>query len=397
MRLEDILNRIVEITGDLLQMPVCSVFLLNQDDELVLSSNVGLEPELIGKARYRPGEGLPGWVIMTGEVLALPDVSRDPRFMPLDSDLEKEYPACLCAPLRIQEEVIGALSIRGPGTPLIDRQQGLLLETVSKMVAIVVEKGRLYHDMVQARELAAVALSLSGTAHYIKNIMFTTQIAEASIDRAIDKDRPIGDIVTFWRSLKDANREITKLVGNMLNYCRDEQPSYQEVDANALATRIADDIRAEAAERDVTLIVELDETIPPVQLNESAIHDALLNLLTNAVDAIPDEAPGHVWLRTNRLPDQNNFHLQVADDGIGIPESVGDRIFTLFFSTKGEEGTGIGLASTRKIIERHGGTIEYNSTEGEGTVFDVYLPLVPPSGHLTTDNTPAIQAATQTD
>jgi signal transduction histidine kinase len=375
MRLDDILDRIVAITADLMDMPVCSVYLVDADNRLVLRSTVGLEPDLAGRTTLAFGEGLPGWVVMTGEALALPDVSRDPRFKPLESELEKDFRSCLCAPLRIQEEVIGALSLRGTVARQPDQQRRLILQTVCKMVAIVIEKARMYQDMIAARELAAVAVSLSGTAHYIKNIMFTTQIAEATIDKALADGTPLKEVGASWQALKEANQEISKMVGNMLNYCRDERPNYSEVDLQQLTSTVLDSLAPLAARRNITVVREFDQEIPNVEIDRTAMHDALLNLVTNGMDAIPPGQPGTVWVRIQRLGGQKNLQIEIADNGTGIPDAVRDKIFNLFFTTKGQGGSGIGLSSTRKIIERHNGTIEFDSTPGEGTCFRIFLPL----------------------
>lgn len=380
MRLEDILNRIVRITADLMGMPACSIYLLNEKGALVLRSNVGFEPELVGNMAFAPGEGIPGWVATENRLLALPDAALDTRFKPMESVMERDYRSYLGAPLRIQEEVIGVLTVRGTSVMQFESRQCLVLETVCKMIAIVIEKGRMYQEMIQARELAAVAVSLSGTAHFIKNVMFTTQVAEATIDKAVHEKAPIEIIGTAWRAMKESNRQIAKMVGNMLNYCRDESPRYERVNVNGLIADIVERLRATADRHAVTIHAELDASLPEAYLDAHLVRDALLNLITNGIDAVPSGRGGGVWVRTYRMDGQNNFRIEVSDNGAGIPAGIRAKVFNLFFSTKGESGSGIGLASTRKVIERHGGTIEFDSTEGAGTRFDVFLPLTPPAG-----------------
>ena len=377
MRLEDILDRIVGITSQLMEAPSCSIYLLDAHERtLVLRSSNGLEPEWVGKARFAPGEGIPGWVFVTGEVLALHDAARDPRFHPIaGSVLESSYRGYLCAPLRIQEEIVGVVTVRSTDARNFDRRDSLLMETVCKMIAIVIEKARMYHDMIRARELAAVAVSLSGTAHFIKNIMFTTQVAQATIDRVVAERDEFDRARSAWHSLKEANRQISKLVGNMLNYCREDKPVYESVDINAMIRELAASVYEAANSRRVQITLELDTSLPRVELDVDAIRDALLNLVTNGIDAIPAGRGGSVWIRSFRLHDQNNFRIEVADNGSGIADDIRDKIFNLFFTTKGEGGSGIGLASTRKIVERHNGTIDLASTPDSGTCFTLHLPL----------------------
>ena len=98
----------------------------------------------------------------------------------------------------------------------------------------------------------------------------------------------------------------------------------------------------------------------------------MLNLLTNAIDAL-DEDGGEVKIST-RSQGENEVLITVEDNGAGMPEKIRQRIFDVFFSTKGSQGTGLGLAVTKKIIEEHGGDIEAESTPGQGTKFTIKLP-----------------------
>src|SRR5690606_17082480 len=115
--------------------------------------------------------------------------------------------------------------------------------------------------------------------------------------------------------------------------------------------------------------------IPTVQFDKEALTDALLNLVLNALDAIPDDRMGEVRIRTKLQRDKGRVELDVEDNGDGVPDEVRHRIFNLFFSTKGKGGTGIGLAVTRKIILEHGGDIWFESEAGHGTRFVFTLPV----------------------
>ena len=377
MRLEDILNRIAAITADLMDVPICSIFLLNKAGNLVLRSNVGFEPELVDAAFFPPGVGIPGWVVQHGQVVSLADATTDPRFAPIGSLREKDTRAYLCAPLRIQDEIIGVLTARSFRVYNFSTEDRAVFLTVSKMIAIVVEKARMYHEKIEAQNLAAIAVSLSGIAHYIKNVMFTTQIAQHTLDRGMQQMNPSEPVSRAWEMLKDSNRKIQKLVADLLGYSREKARILEMVDLNGMIRTLADSLRDQAQKRRIRLVLELDATLKPVRLDGNAINDVLLNLLTNAMDALPDERGGTVTVRTFRIPDQNNLRIDVIDDGRGIPPEARHKIFHLFFTTKGEGGSGIGLAASRKIVEQHGGTIAFAPAETGGTRFTVHLPLQP--------------------
>jgi signal transduction histidine kinase len=378
MLLDDILSRIVHITSNLMDVPVCSLYLFDDDhQQIIMRSNVGFESELIGRASFALGEGIPGWVASTGEVIATDDASAHPQYAPLSSSLELDVRAYLCAPLRIQEEIVGVLTARKKEIHSFTHDEVLFFETVCKQAAIVIEKARMHEQMIQAERLAAVAVSLTGVAHYIKNVLFTMQGGEHLVAQGLTQ----GDLSHTregWQVLKRANRKIRGLVENILNYCRQSEPERQRVPLNAMIDEMLQAIQETARERGVDLQRALDPEIGDVWIEPESFYDALLNLITNGMEAIGQDEGGEVVVSTHRLDQRNQVRIEVSDSGHGIPPENRAKIFNLFFTTRGKQGTGIGLAATRKIIEEHGGTIELDNHQERGTRFIIHLPIQPP-------------------
>jgi signal transduction histidine kinase len=375
MLLEDILARIVRIAADLMDAPICSVYLLQEDGSLLVRSNVGSEEETRGHVTLGWGKGIPGWVARNGQLIALPDATLDPRYNAMLSPFELGCRAYICAPLRIQEEIIGVMTVRKREEYTFSAQECMLFETVCKQVAIVLEKSRMYSQKLKADQLAAVAVSMSGIAHYIKNVLFTSQIGERQVELGLQEGGDIRRAREGWKSLHEATGKIRKLVESMLNYCRSTQPELKPVNLNQMVDDIVRNVRDQADHRHVRIKVELDHDLDRIKLEPDSMYDALLNLVTNGIDAITEKSDGQLVIRTERLPGQSSFKIEVIDNGAGIPEDIRGKVFNLFFSTKGQKGTGIGLSATRKVIEDHGGTIKFDSTVGQGTKFTVYLPL----------------------
>ncbi|MCX7044317.1 MAG: ATP-binding protein [Candidatus Sumerlaeota bacterium] len=110
--------------------------------------------------------------------------------------------------------------------------------------------------------------------------------------------------------------------------------------------------------------------------DNDALYNAVLNLVTNAFDAVESKGGGNVRVALRQDPiSPSQLMLSVADNGPGIPLEIQQKIFQLFFSTKGRNGTGIGLAATKKIVEEIGGSIALDSQPGEGATFTLYLPV----------------------
>ena len=113
--------------------------------------------------------------------------------------------------------------------------------------------------------------------------------------------------------------------------------------------------------------------MPPIPIDGNAIHQAVMNLLGNALDAAPAKT-GVVTLRTRFLAESHEAQIAVSDNGPGISPERHEELFEAFHSTKGQRGTGLGLAVTRKIVEEHGGRIEVRSEPKQGATFIITLP-----------------------
>jgi signal transduction histidine kinase len=179
-----------------------------------------------------------------------------------------------------------------------------------------------------------------------------------------------------WEVLQRGNRKIASLVENMLNYSRKLELAFEKHNINSVIFDILHQIDDSAVERGVAIIPETHRELPQVEIDYDRMYDALLNLISNAIDAIPaDRNNGLVQVKTRLSADGKYVEAEIKDNGTGIsPENQG-KIFNLFFTTKGDRGSGIGLAVTRKVIEEHEGRILLESAVGKGSTFTVQIPV----------------------
>lgn len=374
--LDGVLERIAAITAELMQMPICSIYLIEEDEILRKRSNVGLKTALSRQATFKVGEGIPGWVALHGEFIALADITKDPRYANHPSPIMTPH-AYICAPLRSKERVLGVLSARARSIKEFTATECRVFETVAQMIAQVIRAQRLVEERLRNQHLTAVVTSLSGIAHYVKNVMFTEAVAEKTVGRVIEGENSLEKIQPAWRNLKRANQRIRKLVEDMLTYSRERDPQLEATDLEAMVRGTVEDLHDHAAKHNVSVDVDVDPGVGTVHLDPSIVSDVLLNLITNAIDAIPQDRTGHVCVRTRSLSGGETYAIEVQDNGAGIPPDVQDKIFTLFFSTKGGGGTGIGLAATRKAVEKLGGEVSFTTKQNEGSLFRVVLPRMP--------------------
>ncbi len=238
---------------------------------------------------------------------------------------------------------------------------------------------RLEAELLQSERLAAVGQTVAGMAHCIKNILHGLKGGSYMIDVGLARDDR-EKLQSGWRMVQRNINRTSDLVLDLLSYSKDREPEYAPCDPNEVAEEVCALVRPEADESGVALACELDPAVGRVAMDARTIHRCLLNLLSNAVDACAfDEDIGkhHRAVVRTMMASDGRIRFEVEDNGAGMTESVKQRLFTSFFSTKGSRGTGLGLLVTRKLIEAHGGTIEVVSELGRGTRFTFYLPFFP--------------------
>jgi len=172
----------------------------------------------------------------------------------------------------------------------------------------------------------------------------------------------------------DRNMEkIYNLSTNLLAYSRPRTPPLEMVNPRKIIDECLELIAPMANEKGVMAIADVDPDLPAIPIDPDGLHQVVMNLLTNALDAVqPQEGLIRVGCRYD--PEERSTILEVIDNGPGIAPSILPHLFEIFHSTKGNRGTGLGLAVARKIVDEHEGRISASNRAGEGTVFTVTLP-----------------------
>ena len=236
---------------------------------------------------------------------------------------------------------------------------------------------RLEHELLKAERLAAVGQTVAGLAHGLKNILHGLKGGSYLVDLGLKKD-DTAKLKSGWDMIKRNIGRTSELVLDLLTYSKEREPEFEDCFPNEIAADVADLLAEKAQESRVEIKKSLDPAISQVSMDPRIIHNALLNLMTNAIDAcLFDEDTGKKWqvAIVTTLEDDNDIRFDVSDNGAGMSQEVRERLFTSFFSTKGHRGTGLGLMVTRKLVEEHGGRIDVISAPGKGTTFTIHLPF----------------------
>jgi two-component system NtrC family sensor kinase len=164
-----------------------------------------------------------------------------------------------------------------------------------------------------------------------------------------------------------------EIVNKLLSFARDMKPVIQRVELNALIESIAELVKKEATAKQIRIYTKFQAGLPTVYSDPPLLRQIILNLLVNATQAI--DGSGEITISTNTA-NNGTIEIAVEDTGCGIPEQNLDKIFTPFFSTKtSKQGSGLGLAFCRGIIEKLGGSISVVSQIGKWTIFTVRIPI----------------------
>ena len=208
--------------------------------------------------------------------------------------------------------------------------------------------------------LAAMGEATAALSHSIKNILQGMRGGADAIELALDRER-IDLARQGWAILARNLDRILALSLNMLAYSKDRGLDLSPTVVGRLAREAADSLEGATKRRRIALERIEDPDEPPIPIDPDAIHQVLLNLLGNAIDAVPDG--GRIQIQTRYLAPEERVEVLVQDDGPGIPVDRRMRIFEPFYSTKGQRGTGLGLAVARKLAERHGGALTADDSE----------------------------------
>jgi signal transduction histidine kinase len=231
---------------------------------------------------------------------------------------------------------------------------------------------RQQQEMLRAEQLAAVGQLGASVAHEVRNPLTTIKLlVEAALrprdPRALDREQ-----------LRVIHHEIERLeqtVQEFLDFARPPRLQRRKGDFRSLVRQATDLIQARAGQQGVSLTVRLPPQAVLMQVDHDQVRTVLVNLLLNALDAMPRGGDLVVGLKA----EPKTLHLTVADTGVGIPPDLRDRLFTPFLSTK-PTGTGLGLCIGRRIAEEHGGWLHLDNRPDGGVCATLSLPLLAEDG-----------------
>ena len=217
--------------------------------------------------------------------------------------------------------------------------------------------------------------TITAISHHIKNTLQGVNGGKYLIEEGL-KNGKLDIVERGWNIVQRNQQRISDLVLDMLSFSKERKPEKTPTDLNAVIRDVIDVVAARARDDETELTYERSHGIKEYLFDAHGIQRAILNVVTNALDACQDVSGGRVNLSAELDADREYLSVIVTDNGDGIPALELEAIFGLFHSNKGSRGTGLGLAVSRKILREHDGDVCVHSEPGAGSVFTIEWPAV---------------------
>jgi two-component system NtrC family sensor kinase len=244
------------------------------------------------------------------------------------------------------------------------------------------ELERAYRSLTQSEKMASLGKLAAVVAHEINNplagILTYSKLVSRIIDKGLQENQRLNDAQGYLHIIEGESRRCGGIVKNLLTFARQTPINPQKNDLNAIIERCLLLVGHQMTLQSIDLLKKLDPQLPLLYCDAGQVQQALLVILMNAVEAMPQG--GRLTVQSSYDPGRRLGNVLITDEGPGISADILPHIFEPFFSTKSEEGkgTGLGLAIALGIVQQHGGNIEVASSAQKGTTFTVILPEEPP-------------------
>ena len=323
------------------------------------------------------------YVLDRGEGVITSDAQDDDRFSGGNSVVRTGVREAICVPMQGRYGTVGVIYV-DTTVPLGDAiehgqrqftdEHLKLLIAIGHQAALAVEDTTYYSAMVQSERLAAVGQTIATLSHHIKNILQGIRGGSYLVDMGLENE-DLAVVRKGWDIVNRNQNKISSLVMDMLSFSKEREPDPVPSDLVALVTDIVETVQQRADEISAAIDWAPPTDVPQLLFDPEALSRAILNVVTNALDAVEDRDGAAVTIHVECDTEAERVRVIVGDNGEGMaPETIAE-IFNLFVSTKGARGTGLGLTVSRKILREHGGDIRVTSQPGEGSTFVLEFPL----------------------
>ena len=381
--IDDLLDRILQLVFDWVEADRGCI-MLREEETGQLITKARRDREAGTKSSMTISRTILDYVLERHEGVLTSNAQGDDRFRSGQSVLRTGVHEAICVPMQGRYGQIGVLyvdtltplgEVMASGGQRFTDEHLKLMVAIGHQAALAVEDTTYYSAMVQSERLAAVGQTIATLSHHIKNILQGIHGGSYLVEMGLDKN-DLGVTDKGWGIVRRNQQKISSLVMDMLSFSKDRKPEPSPSDIPALLAEIIETVKQRAEDAAISVHCKTPDNFPVLLCDTEALSRAILNVVTNAIDAVEEQSDGTVNITTEIDEKREVVHVRVTDNGPGIPAETLPDIFNLFVSTKGAKGTGLGLTVSQKILREHGGDISVESTATHGTCFTLSFPLI---------------------
>jgi two-component system, NtrC family, sensor kinase len=396
--IDQLLQRIMELIFEWVEADRGCIMLMDMESKTLQPKVRRTRKGVRADERITISKTILDYVTDRNEGVLTSDARQDDRWSAGGSIVQMGVREAICVPMRGRYDVVGAIYIDTSTTAQQLVQKGgankftedhlKLMIAIGHQAALAVEDTRYYSAMVQAERLAAIGQTIATLSHHIKNILQGIRGGSYLIQMGL-KDHDEEITRKGWNIVERNQNRISALVMDMLTFSKEREPDLMVANINTVVSDVIELMRVTADEVEVKLEWQPGDPMPDLIFDPEALHRAVLNVVTNAIDAVGErDTPGRVEAKTHYLPQEKLVQITVEDNGPGIPADQMEHLFSPFVSSKKSRGTGLGLPVSQKILGEHGGRILVDSEPGNGCRFTLELPAtLPPTESGTMSHT----------
>ena len=374
LNLDDVLDVITKEATGLGRAKMCSLQLLDPSSEwLETRAQYGAGVNYKQRPPLSVSESLMGSVIRRQKALQVINVQISPQYQHQEVARQEGLVSLLCAPLAFNGQSIGTLNVYTEQPHVFSNEEVSTLSALAELSAVVIEKARLYERTMDVEEqlrrneqLSALGLLAAEVAHEIRNPLTVMKMLYHSMDMNFQEDDPRAEDA---RVLGEKMNHLDKIVENIVNFARNAEPQMGPVEIPELLDDLALLTRHKLQHHEVELEREDFPGLLTVKGDAIQLSQAFLNLILNAIEAMPDG--GKLFITTSKT--EKGIKISFVDTGQGMTKAQQEQAFTGMLSSSKEKGGGLGLAIVAKVVEAHGGQLQVDSELGRGTNITMIL------------------------
>lgn len=385
--IDQLLHRIMELIFEWVEADRGCIMLVDQETDQLTPRATRNRQGVDHTQNIEISRTILDYVMERKEGVVTSDARDDSRWDAGRSIVKLGVREAICVPMQGRYGIVGVIYIDTYTPPGRVIQQGgarrftddhlKLMIAIGHQAALAVEDTSYYSAMVQAERLAAMGQTIATLSHHVKNILQGIRGGSYLIDEGL-KSNDTGVIRRGWAIVEKNQDKISNLVMDMLTFSKEREPDMQPAEINSVIDDVVELMQVRANDCGVELVWDPASDIPELTFDPEALHRAILNVVTNAIDACEQNEDGRVVVKCQLDQEARQLTITVEDNGGGISSEDQARIFSVFESTKGTRGTGLGLPVSQKILREHSGDIRVESEVGKGSRFILQLPAIIP-------------------